>query len=235
MAEQRRQRNNRRGGPKPTREVKAEAAPEQLADELTAVLEEVVSEPEKPKKGETVTPLSDTDFMIGNRQYKLVADHRDGFDAEKLGERYSEVLARYDYIVGDWGYEQLRLKGFFAADDRKAQAEQRIDTLEDYLYEFCNFGCAYFVIQRVGGKKEKPSGNRRRKKTTNNNRSGNGNNAAAEKQPAHIAEKKEDINQRKNRKPVLKKDKPSQVRPQAQEQKPKSGKKGGFTIRKREE
>ena len=28
------------------------------------------------------------------------------------GERFSEVLARYDYIVGDWGYEQLRLRGF---------------------------------------------------------------------------------------------------------------------------
>ena len=42
-----------------------------------------------------------------------MSDYREGFNAEKLGERYSDVLARYDYIVGDWGYEQLRLKGFF--------------------------------------------------------------------------------------------------------------------------
>ncbi len=116
-----------------------------LSEELTQVLEEVATEDTeavKPLKGEPVTILNETDLMIGEREYKLVADHREGFNAEKLGERFSDVLARYDYIVGDWGYEQLRLKGFFEADDRKALPEQRIDTLEDYLYEFCNFGCA---------------------------------------------------------------------------------------------
>ncbi len=49
-----------------------------------------------------------------------MSDYREGFNGEKLGERYSDVLARYDYIVGDWGYEQLRLKGFFKADNRRA-------------------------------------------------------------------------------------------------------------------
>lgn len=234
---------------------------DQITEELTTVLEEVVNEPEKPQKGELVSPISDTDFMIGTRQYKLVANHRDGFDPEKLGERFSEVLARYDYIVGDWGYEQLRLKGFFDADDRKAQPEQRIDTLEDYLYEFCNFGCAYFVIQRIGGKQEKKHNRRRRKKPNGN----------ANKQQAHVAEKTEDLNKRK--KPVLKKqndnrnkqqnenrnkskeprnktnetrkkktyetknrteNKPKPKAKPANEQ-PRESKKGGFTIRKREE
>ncbi len=93
--------------------------------------------------------------MIGEQHYRLVKDHREGFNPEKLGERYSEVLSRYDYIVGDWGYEQLRLKGFFRVDNRRAHPDQRIDALEDYLYEYCNFGCAYFVIEQIGGKKEK--------------------------------------------------------------------------------
>ncbi len=147
---------------------KEEQQEKSLSEELTQVLEEVAAddiEAVKPPKGEPVTVLNETDFMIGERQYKLVADHREGFNAEKLGERFSDVLARYDYIVGDWGYEQLRLKGFFEVDDRKALPEQRIDTLEDYLYEFCNFGCAYFVIKRVGGKREKTSNRRRRKRT----------------------------------------------------------------------
>ena len=137
-----------------------------LDQELTAAIEEA-TQPEaeaKPVKGEVVTVVNETDFLIGEREYKLVANHREGFDAEKLGERYSEVLARYDYVVGDWGYEQLRLKGFFEADDRKAQPDQRIDTLQDYLYEFCNFGCAYFVIKRIGGKREKSSNRRRHPK-----------------------------------------------------------------------
>lgn len=163
-----------------------------ITDEMTSVLEEIIEEPAKqPQKGELVTLLNDEELMIGNRQYKLVMDYREGFKPEKLGERYSEVLARYDYIVGDWGYEQLRLKGFFEKDNRKALPDQRIDMLEDYLYEYCNFGCAYFVIQRVGGKKEKSTSRRRKKKPTQNNQNQNA------QQNAHIEEKRDTVPQKK--------------------------------------
>lgn len=191
-----------------------------LTDEMTAVLEEIVETPEKEKtKGEVVLPINDTEFMIGSRKYQLVTNYREGFNAERLGERFSEVLAKYDYIVGDWGYEQLRLKGFFDVNNRKSLPDQRIDTLEDYLYEFCNFGCAYFVIQRIGGKREKSNAKRRKKKIPTQ---------------AHISEKKEVVKDRK-KKPVIK---------NRQEQKPKNtnkitkketNEKKNFTIRKRED
>ena len=136
-----------------------------VTEEITAVIEEIIEEPKPEKvKGEIITFLDKTNFLIGERQYRLVMNYREGFDSEKLGERYSEVLFRYDYIVGDWGYEQLRLKGFFREDNRRAHPEQRIDSLNDYLYEYCNFGCAYFVIERIGGKKEKSTQRRRKKK-----------------------------------------------------------------------
>ena len=97
-----------------------------VTEELTAALEEIVEEPKAEKvKGELVTLLDDSNFLVGERHYRLVSDYREGFNAEKLGERYSDVLARYDYIVGDWGYEQLRLKGFFRADNRRAHPDQR--------------------------------------------------------------------------------------------------------------
>jgi uncharacterized protein YutD len=143
--------------------------------DLDAVIEEVIATEEPAKeekyKGEKVTIVDEVNLLVGDRKYRLVHNHRDGFDAEKLGERFSDVLSRYDYVVGDWGYEQLRLKGFFNASHKKALPEQRIDTIEDYLYEYCNFGCAFFVIERVGGKHdlrdtevEKPRKKRKRKK-----------------------------------------------------------------------
>lgn len=63
-----------------------------------------------------------------------------------MNERYNEILDKYDYIVGDWGYDQLRLRGFYKDDRRGVSKDQLIGTLEDYLYEYCNFGCAYFVL-----------------------------------------------------------------------------------------
>ncbi|MCR1928168.1 YutD family protein [Enterococcus gallinarum] len=197
-----------------------------ITDEITSVLEEIIEEPEKqPQKGELVTLVNDDELLIGTRQYKLVVDYREGFDPQKLGERYSEVLARYDYIVGDWGYEQLRLKGFFGKDNRKALPDQRIDMLEDYLYEYCNFGCAYFVIQRVGGKKEKSTTRRRKKKP-----------AAQSNQtrPAHIDEKQEVVSQ-KQVKPTIKNRKPKEKKARSTETTVKKTNKKEFTIRQREE
>lgn len=86
---------------------------------------------------------------IKGKQYKILTDQKDAFSEEAFEERYSEVLKKYDYIVGDWGYGQLRLKGFYNEKHPKANYDTRIDFLEDYLYEYCNFGCAYFVLQVI--------------------------------------------------------------------------------------
>lgn len=78
-----------------------------VTEELTTVLEEIVQEePAEKKKGEIVKMIDEVNILIGEREYRIVANHRDGFNAEKLGERFSEVLSRYDYIVGDWGYDR---------------------------------------------------------------------------------------------------------------------------------
>jgi len=96
-----------------------------------------------------VTAWQEKYYMIGNKAYVVVVDYKNGYNYEAFRDRYSEVLDRYDYIVGDWGYNQLRLKGFFREDNPKATKETSIATLQDYLNEYCNFGCAYFVVEKV--------------------------------------------------------------------------------------
>ncbi|QKG83720.1 YutD family protein [Kroppenstedtia pulmonis] len=86
---------------------------------------------------------------IQGSRYELVRNHKNGWNPEVFGKRYSEVLKKYDYIVGDWGYGQLRLKGFFSDQHPKATRETRITHFEEYIHEYCNFGCAYFVLRRV--------------------------------------------------------------------------------------
>jgi uncharacterized protein YutD len=86
---------------------------------------------------------------VNNVTYEIVGEYRDGFNEEAFLARYSDILSRYDYIVGDWGYGQLRLKGFFDDQNQKASFDTKISTLSEYLYEYCNFGCAYFVLKKV--------------------------------------------------------------------------------------
>jgi uncharacterized protein YutD len=86
---------------------------------------------------------------INNVSFEIIEDYREGFNDEAFRNRYSEILNRYDFIVGDWGYSQLRLRGFFDDQNQKATYDTKISTLTEYLYEYCNFGCAYFVLKKV--------------------------------------------------------------------------------------
>jgi uncharacterized protein YutD len=86
---------------------------------------------------------------VENSCYEIVEERGDGYNEEAFLNRYSEILTKYDYIVGDWGYGQLRLKGFFDDHNQKASFDTKISTVSEYLYEFCNFGCAYFILKKT--------------------------------------------------------------------------------------
>lgn len=88
-------------------------------------------------------------IQIGGRTYELIQNYKDAWDAEAFKQRYSEVLDRYDYIIGDWGYEKLRLKGFLRDNHPKVTRETAYSGITDYINEYCNFGCKYFVLQKV--------------------------------------------------------------------------------------
>ncbi len=88
-------------------------------------------------------------ISIQGNQYEVIEDVKDGWDEEAFKERYSDILKKYDYIVGDWGYSQLRLRGFFENNHPKVPFDSKIATLTEYIYEYCNFGCAFFVIKKM--------------------------------------------------------------------------------------
>ena len=43
--------------------------------------------------------------------------------------------------------------------------DKKIDFLEDYLYEYCNFGCAYFVLEKEKSEKPKKAKTQRKRKS----------------------------------------------------------------------
>lgn len=89
-------------------------------------------------------------IIADQSMYEIIDNVKDGFKQEDFNDRFSDILSKYDYIVGDWGYGQLRLKGFYEDKNQKATFDTRISTLQDYLYEYCNFGCSYFVLKKIG-------------------------------------------------------------------------------------
>lgn len=88
-------------------------------------------------------------IQTGQHYFEVIENYREAFNQEMFDHRYSEILDRYPYIVGDIGFEQLRLRGFFEDNKKGSEVNKRFSTIQDYLLEYCNFGCAYFVLRRL--------------------------------------------------------------------------------------
>ncbi len=100
--------------------------------------------------------------IVNGISYKLIEENRDAWDEEAFVARFSDVLEKYDYVVGDWGYEQLRLTGFYSRNQEGVPASSKISALQDFLLEYCNFGSPYFVLERAEKPKKKVRRRRRR-------------------------------------------------------------------------
>ncbi len=81
----------------------------------------VAAQNEARKPLARIQRVSETEFLINDHKYELDTNHTDGFDFDEFVRRYNPALSQYDYIVGDWGYGKLRLRGFFNDDGLKRQ------------------------------------------------------------------------------------------------------------------
>ncbi|MFT8393541.1 MAG: YutD family protein [Liquorilactobacillus ghanensis] len=144
------------------------------------------------------------ELTIDGRPYLLIKDCREGFQVEKLEERFSQILTKYDYIVGDWGFDQLRLHGFYEENSQKGLPTQNISHLEDYLYEYCNFGCAYFILKNLAVTTPAKRSRKSRRKDNSSrqeNRTKETGKSTAKKNPKSTnAKQKFEIHQRKDKK-----------------------------------
>ncbi|CZQ95917.1 Hypothetical protein Tpal_1959 [Trichococcus palustris] len=183
-----------------------------LLDNLTGVngADEETEEVAVADESAIVKMVDENHLLIGSQEYELSLDHREGFQPEALAGRYTSILSKYDYIVGDWGYDQLRLKGFYRDNNSKVAQDKKISFLEDYLYEYCNFGCAYFVIEKMRTEKEKITKQKRNRKRKN-------------RDLAKESETKEPVKQQEQKRP--KSDEPKK------QEKSKQHKKKSFVIK----
>lgn len=88
------------------------------------------------------------EIIINDIKYSVKKDYNDALDIEEIKAKMTDYFLDFDYIVGDWSYSKLRLKGFYEANNKKIKDINNINNLDDYLTNYCAYGCKYFVLKK---------------------------------------------------------------------------------------
>lgn len=88
------------------------------------------------------------ELNINDIKYELIKNERDGFDLEEVESKLTDYFHPFDYIVGDWAYNKLRLKGFYDSKNKKCKDYNNINNLDKYIRDNCAFNCKYFVLKK---------------------------------------------------------------------------------------
>ena len=86
---------------------------------------------------------------VGEFKYNLIENHRECFDKEEFLSLCTEYFYDFDYIIGDYAYNKLRLKGFYEDNNKKAKEMNKISKKEKYLEDNCAYKCRYFILKKI--------------------------------------------------------------------------------------
>lgn len=86
---------------------------------------------------------------VEGNKYTLEKKHRDCFELEEFIDTYTDYFNPFDYIVGDYSYDKLRLKGFYKSDNKNVSDCNDIKRLNDYIDNYCAYGAKYFLLKKI--------------------------------------------------------------------------------------
>lgn len=89
------------------------------------------------------------EIEINQIKYHILKNVKDAIDIDILKEKITDYFNTYDYIVGDWAYGKIRLKGFNSKTNKNFKPINDVDKIDEYLKNNCAFGCRYFIIAKI--------------------------------------------------------------------------------------
>lgn len=81
--------------------------------------------------------------------YEIIKDENKCYQLELVEKKYTDYFAQFDYIVGDFSYGNLRLKGFYDKKNSKCSIHNNIENIEIYISKKCTYGCDYFILKKL--------------------------------------------------------------------------------------
>lgn len=88
-------------------------------------------------------------IKIENNEFEIIEDYKNGFEKDAFEQKYTDYFDLYDYVIGDWSYGKLRLKGLCDKNNKIFNKINNFENVKKYLKEECAYDCRYFIAKRV--------------------------------------------------------------------------------------
>lgn len=88
-------------------------------------------------------------IKINDIEYEVIKNEKDAIDTDLLQEKITDYYNEFDYIVGDWAYSKLRLKGFNDKKNKNFKEINDYKNVDNYIKNYCAYGCKYFILKRI--------------------------------------------------------------------------------------
>lgn len=86
---------------------------------------------------------------IRNIEYKIIKDFGETLKQIDLNEVVTDYYDNFDYIVGDWAYGKLRLKGFYNNENKMVKDHNNFQNVDKYIENSCAYGCKHFILEKI--------------------------------------------------------------------------------------
>lgn len=88
-------------------------------------------------------------IQFGNSKYILERNVHDCFNYQEVELLMTEYFFNFDYILGDYSYDKLRLKGFCQKKNAKFKDINDISNVDQYIDDYCGYKANYFLLKKV--------------------------------------------------------------------------------------
>ena len=88
-------------------------------------------------------------ITLNNKKYEIIKDYKNAIENSEIEARLTDYFDNFDYILGDWSYGKLRLKGFCDKENKNFKPLNDIADIDNYIKDNCAYECRHFIIKNI--------------------------------------------------------------------------------------
>ena len=88
-------------------------------------------------------------IILNNKKYEIIENYKDALQVKDIEEKITDYFDNFDYILGDYAYGKVRLKGFNEKTNKNYKSINDYNKIKEYIKNNCAYDCKYFILRLI--------------------------------------------------------------------------------------